>query len=50
MGAGTDGWYLEARAWAVGAGLLQDLDVEVAPGVDCPRGDVVLFLYRAIVR
>ena len=50
MGAGADGWYLEARAWAVGAGLLQDLDVEVAPGVDCPRGDVVLFLYRAIVR
>ena len=48
LGVGADGWYAEAEAWARGAGLLTGLDIAVAPGVDCPRADVVLFLYRAV--
>jgi hypothetical protein len=48
MGIGTNGWYDVAGAWAQGAGLLKDLDIQVAPGVDCPRADVVLFLYRLL--
>ena len=46
LGIGADGWYEVAEAWAQGAGLLKGLDIKVAPGVDCPRCDVVLFLYR----
>ncbi len=48
MGVGDDGWYEVAEAWAKGAGLLEDLEIKVAPGVECPRCDVVLFLCRAL--
>ena len=48
LGIGTNGWYEEAGAWAKGAGLLDGLSIEVAPGVFCPRCDVVLFLYRQL--
>ncbi len=48
MGIGPDGWGAVSEAWAIGAGLLQGLSIEVKPGVDCPRCDVVLFLYRAL--
>ena len=48
LGIGTDGWYQVAEAWAKGAGLLDGLTLKVEPGVDCPRSDVVLFLYRQL--
>ncbi len=48
MGIGENGWYQVAEAWAQGAGLLKGLDVTIAPGVECPRCDVVLFLYRQL--
>ena len=48
LGIGDDGWYAVAEAWAKGAGLLNGLSVTVAPGVDCPRRDVVLFIFRAV--
>ena len=47
-GKGNEGWYQVAEAWAEGAGLLKGLGISVAPGVDCPRCDVVLFLYRQL--
>ena len=47
MGAGSDGWYAEARAWALGKGLLEGTDITVSPEETCPRGDVAAFLYRA---
>ena len=48
LGVGTDGWYAVAEAWAKGAGVLDGLTITVAPGVDCPRRDVVLFLFRTV--
>ena len=48
LGIGADGWYQVAAAWAQGAGLLDGLDLTVAPGVDCLRCDVVYFLFRAL--
>ena len=48
LGIGADGWYQVAEAWAQGAGLLDGLDLTVAPGVDCLRCDVVYFLFRAL--
>jgi hypothetical protein len=49
LGIGPDGWRDGvAAAWAQGAGLLDGLSIEVAPGVFCPRCDVVLFLYRQL--
>ena len=50
LGIGTNGWYEEGGAWAKGAGLLDGLNTEVAPGVECPRCDVVLFLYRQLAK
>ena len=47
-GKGNEGWYQVAEAWAEGAGLLKGFGISVAPGVDCPRCDVVLFLYRQL--
>ena len=49
-GKANAGWYEVAEAWAGGAGLLDGLDIEVKPGVDCPRCDVVLFLYRELAK
>ena len=47
MSAGTDGWYQEAADWAVRRDLLVGTGLTVAPNVNCPRGAVVTFLYRA---
>ena len=47
---GGKDWYQLPEAWATGAGLLDGLDIEVKPGVDCPRCDVVLFLYRELAK
>ena len=47
MGAGSNGWYEEARDWATGKGLLEGSGVTVGPDETCPRGDVVALLYRA---
>ena len=48
LGIGDNGWYEEAGAWAKDAGLLDGLTLAVSPEVDCPRADVVLFLYRQL--
>ena len=49
-GKANAGWYEVAEAWAGGARLLDGLDIEVKPGVDCARCDVVLFLYRELAK
>ncbi|MBE6996654.1 MAG: S-layer homology domain-containing protein, partial [Ruminococcaceae bacterium] len=48
LNPGQDGWYAVAEGYARGKGLLDGLTLKVEPGVDCPRRDVVLFLYRAV--
>ena len=48
LGAGEDGWFEEAGAWAVAQGLLEDMELTVGTDVDCPRGAIVTFLYRAL--
>ena len=50
LGIGDNGWYEEAGAWAKDAGLLDGLTLAVSPEVDCPRADVVLFLYRQLAK
>ena len=50
LGAGTDGWYEEAGAWAEKLGLLADTGLTVDKNVDCPRGAIVTFLYRALAK
>ena len=44
MGIGTDGWYDAAARWAQSSGLLDGLTLEVTPGADCSRADVVQLL------
>ena len=46
MGIGTDGWYEEARNWAISEGLLDITGITVAENELCPRGAVVTFIYR----
>ncbi|MBE6070167.1 MAG: S-layer homology domain-containing protein [Clostridium lundense] len=48
MGAGENGWYEIAEAWAEESGLLDGLNITISPFTDCPRRDVVLFLYRQL--
>ncbi|MBR2667813.1 MAG: SH3 domain-containing protein [Oscillospiraceae bacterium] len=48
LGIGTDGWYQDAAKWADDWNLTELIDLDIAPGVDCPRGVVVTFLYRAL--
>ena len=48
LGIGTNGWYQEAADWAVRENLLDKMDLKVDPGVNCPRGSVVTFLYREL--
>ena len=50
VGAGSNGWYKVAGAWAEDEGLLDGIDLEVSPSVDCPRADVVLFLFRKLAK
>ena len=47
-GQGT--WYDDAVNWANGAGLLSGTAQAFSPGADCPRADVVTYLYRALTR
>ena len=44
------GWYEVAAGWAQGAGLMGDLKITVSPETECPRADVVYFLYRALAK
>ena len=48
MGLGANGWYEVAEAWAIGAGLLENVGLSVDPREQCPRSCVVLFLYRVL--
>ena len=48
LGVGSDGWYEEAGRWAEDNGLLKNTGKTVSPEVDCPRCDVVVFLYRTV--
>ncbi len=48
LGAGTDGWYEEAAAWAEKLDLLADTGLTVSPDVDCPRCVIVTLLYRTL--
>ncbi len=48
VGAGTDGWYEEAMAWARGEGLFAGTCAAPASGDACPRCDVVTFLFRKL--
>ena len=48
LGAGKDGWYEQAKAWANGAGLLAGTGLAVNPTETCPRMAVVTFLYRSV--
>ena len=48
MEVGKDGWYQKAGNWAQKEGLLNDTGLTVAPGIDCPRGAVVTFLFREL--
>ena len=47
---GPDGWYQDAADWAAADHLLDGTDLTAAPGVNCPRGAVVTFLYREMAR
>ena len=42
---GTGAWYDDAMTWADGAGLTRALDSS-APAADCPRADVVCYLWK----
>lgn len=46
MGVGSNGWYQEAKGWAVGKELLSGTGLTVAPEENCPRSAVVTFLNR----
>jgi len=48
MGIGTDGWYEEAKSWAISKGLVEGTGLTVAENEPCPRGAVVTFIYRFI--
>jgi len=48
LGIGSDGWYKDAAAWAQNEGLLTGTGANVVPGENCPRANVVTFLYRKL--
>ncbi len=48
LGIGANGWYQEAAEWAAKENLLDKMGLTVDPGVNCPRGSVVTFLYREL--
>jgi len=48
LGIGSDGWYKEAAAWAEKEGLLTGTGANVIPSENCPRSNVVTFLYREL--
>ena len=45
---GAGAWYDDAVRWAARGGLLTGTDSVFDPDTDCPRKDVVLFLYRQL--
>jgi len=49
-GTGSPVWYEDAVSWAVGQGLLAGIGREFIAGDDCPRADVVTFLYRVLAQ
>ena len=46
MGIGEDGWGEASRSWAEEAGLTEDTGLTIDRNENCPRADVVTFLYR----
>ena len=47
----ADAFYAKAVAWAVGSGITNGMSAgKFAPDATCTRGQVVTFLYRAMVR
>jgi len=44
---GASPWYTDAQTWARKSGLLDGTAVDYTPEGDCPRADVVTYLYRA---
>ncbi len=46
MGVGEDGWGAESRDWATEEGLIDDTGLTIDKAEECPRADVVTFLYR----
>ena len=47
LGIGEDGWYQEARGWAIGAKLAEGTGITISPDEQCPRAAVVTFLNRS---
>lgn len=45
---GSGEWYADAANWAKTAGLLEKTGAESSMTSNCPRGDVVTFLYREL--
>jgi|GEM_PF-6401187 len=48
--AGSSGWYTDAVNWAQANDLLSGSGKAFVPGDDCPRADVVDYLYRDLVK
>ena len=45
----ADGYYSEAVAWAVEAGITRGTDeTHFSPDAECTRAQVVTFLYRSV--
>ncbi len=45
---GAGHWYSDAETWANQAGLLKDTAVAYTTNGDCPRSDVILYLWKAL--
>jgi hypothetical protein len=45
VGAGSNGYYAEAAAWAESLDLVYVTGLDVDPNVPCPRKAIVSFLY-----
>ena len=47
---GTGAWYDDAANWANSIGLLSGTAKAFTPEADCPRKDIVLYLYRQLAK
>ncbi len=47
---GSGEWYEDAVNWADGKGLTSNIGKQFVTGADCPRADVVTFLYRVLAK
>ncbi len=45
---GSDNWYDDAVNWAAGIGLLSGTEEAFAPEANCPRKDIVVYLFREL--